>query len=458
MPSDARPVSVRRRLLSWLLAASLFIGIFALFDTRAEAIRMARDISDRVLAGSAHAILERVTVTVDGGVSVEIPFSALDMLTSTAQDQVFYRVDGPAGILTGYADLVPATVLDGATSGFADDMLRGTPIRKATVQRELTTGEGLVPVSVTVAESTLAREGLAGSILARSALRLAVLIAASAVVAWVATTVALRPLDRLGRAISDRAPQDLNAIAEPAPVEVWPVLEALNGFLARLKSAVAALQSFSANANHQIRTPLTVARTQIALARRSKDQAAHRSALAKADAALVRADQVLAQLLLLARIEADGARPALSPIDLAAIARSVTEELVPESIRTGHDLGFEGPAKLVVTSERVLLGELLRNLIGNALQHTPEGTEITLAVFAQGEGAMIRLTDDGPALPDEAFQRLQRALDPTAETRVRHETHGLGLLIVRDISAALGATLKLSRGNAGQGLVFTVEF
>ena len=112
-PKD--PVSLRRSILVWLVLATAAIGVLALLDTRNEARRTARDVSDRVLVGSAMSISEAVTVTAEGGIAISIPFSALDMLSSTAEDQVFYRVDGPDGVLTGYDDLAP--VAEGLTSG-----------------------------------------------------------------------------------------------------------------------------------------------------------------------------------------------------------------------------------------------------------------------------------------------------------------------------------------------------
>ncbi len=242
------------------------------------------------------AIAEGVSVDAAGGVAITIPFSALDMLSSAAQDRVFYRVDGPQGLLTGYGDLAPAGLAPGAGTGLADGVHKGMPVRTATILRELTTGEGALPFTVTVAETTQAREALARSILARSALRIGGLIAGALAVAWAAATLALRPLDRLSRAIAARAPHDLSPVVTPAPAELRPVLEALNGFLARLSGAVAALQNFAGNANHQIRTPLAVARTQIAMAGKVGGGAADPAALDKADAALVRIERVLAQL------------------------------------------------------------------------------------------------------------------------------------------------------------------
>ncbi len=98
--------SLRRRLLFWLLISTAVIGTLALVDTYREAVETSNIVSDRVLAGSALAIAERVVVAEDGSLEVDIPYVALEMLTSAAQDRVFYRVDGPPGkFITGYQSL-----------------------------------------------------------------------------------------------------------------------------------------------------------------------------------------------------------------------------------------------------------------------------------------------------------------------------------------------------------------
>lgn len=450
-----RPASLRRSILLWLVLATAAIGVLALFDTRTEALRTARDVSDRVLVGSAMAIAEGVDVAADGGLSIAIPYSALDMLSSTAQDRVFYRVDGPEGILTGYQDLDPVAVLPGQETGLADARYRTVPIRTATLLRELTTGEGTLPFTVTVAETTRARDALAQSILTRSALRIAGLIAGAALVAWTAATYALRPVDRLSRAIASRAPHDLTPLRVEAPAELRPVVDALNGFLLRLSRAMTALQNFASNANHQIRTPLTVARTQIAVA--SRPDGMRPAALDKADTALVRIERVLEQVLLLARVEASGTRPALQEVDLAALARAVTADLLPQAVRFGQDLGYDGPDRALARTEDVLLGELLRNLIGNALMHCPAETMVTVQLEDRGHELRLSVTDTGPPVPDPTLAALRARLLPTpGPAEMRSGTRGLGLHIVAEIAGALHADLALDRGPGGRGLAVTV--
>jgi two-component system sensor histidine kinase TctE len=453
----ARPGSLRRSILVWLVLATAAIGVIALVDTRIEALRTARDVSDRVLVGSAMSIAEGVDADAQGGVTISVPFSALDMLSSTAQDQVFYRVDGPQGLLTGYEDLATVPVSASVSTGLADLDYRGARVRTATILREITTGEGTLPIRVTVAETTRARDALASAILTRSALRIALLIVGAALVAWAATTYALRPLDRLSRQIAARAPHDLTRIADDAPAELLPVLDALNGFLSRLSAAMAALQNFASTVNHQIRTPLTVARAQVGLAGRP-DRGDQRGALDKADAALIRIERVLEQVLLLAQIEATGTRPDRKSVDVALLARYVTADLLPQAVRLGKDLGYEGPDNQTAWSEEVLLGELLRNLVDNALTHCPAGALVTVHLQEACPGSVrLSVTDTGFPLSDQDLARFHDRLDTgIGATGFRAGRHGLGLPIVAEISRALGASLSVGRGPGGLGLDVSV--
>jgi len=224
--------SLRRRLLLWLLVSTAVIGTVALFDTYHEAVKTANEVSDRVLAGSALAIAERVVVTEHGTLEVDIPYVALEMLTSAAQDRVFYRVDGPPGrFITGYQTLPTIAPTAGQSIGFADATFRGEPIRIAVLQRSASTGINSVPFAVTVAETTIARRQLTQTILLRSALRLAMMIAGAALIVWIAVTVSLRPLYRLSDAIAERSPNDLHPIEQRVPSEVQGLVDTVNSFM-----------------------------------------------------------------------------------------------------------------------------------------------------------------------------------------------------------------------------------
>ena len=447
--------SLRRRLLLWLFLATAAIGLLALLDTWREALRTAQSVSDRVLVGSALAIAERVTVDETGVLEVDIPYSSLEMLTSTAQDKVFYRVDGPVGsYLTGYADLAVMPV-PAAGVVFADGTYGEVGIRSATLLREVSTGARSIAFTVTVAESTLARAALARAILLRSALRLAVLIFGVAGIVWVAVTLALRPLVRLGAIIAERFPDDLRPVKADVPQEVAALVGAINSFMARLETALNGLRNFTGNASHQLRTPLAVVRTQLALIDRSATPEQMGAATAKAQTALERAERVLAQLLVLARVDAATGAAALQPVTIVGIAKEVTAELVPQALLCDVDLGFEGPDEAIALAEPVLIAELLKNLLNNAIAYAGRGAVVTVRVIRLENAVLLEVEDNGPGLaPDQMAQATQRkrGLPMRAPLQDQQAGYGLGLAITCEIAALFGADLQLGTGAGGRGL------
>lgn len=451
--------SLRRQLLGWLLVATAVFGVLALIDTYHEAVKTANTVSDRVLAGSALAIAERVVVNENGALEVDIPYVALEMLTSAAQDRVFYRVEGPPGhFITGYQALPTIADTGGQPTAYTNATFRGEPIRVAVLQRSASTGVNSVPFTVTVAETTIARRQLAQAILLRSALRLGLMIAGAAIIVWIAVTLALRPLYRLSDAIAERNPSDLHPIDQEVPVEVQGLVDTVNSFMVRLQSALNSLRHFSGNASHQLRTPLAIVRTQLALAGRAPSLKAAQEAAQKGDTAVAHAERILAQLLLMAKIDAAGSaepRP-LAEIDITALAQATTAEYVPVAAQADIDLGFDGGAPAIVRAEPLLFCEMLRNLIENAIAYAGSGAEVTVAIFAEDRTVGLQVEDNGPGIPAqrraEVLQRFSRGGNSDAPGM------GLGLSIVEDIAALFGATLTLQDGGGGKGLRAVVMF
>lgn len=449
--------SLRRRLLAWLLLATAVIGVIALIDTWREAEKTANEVSDRVLMGSALAIAERVIVSENGELEVDIPYVALEMLTSAAQDRVFYRVDGPPGtFITGYQSLPSIPRTEGQEAAFQDAMFRGEPIRVAALARSASTGISSVPFLVTVAETTIARQQLMQTILIRSALRLLFMIVGAAAIVWVAVTVSLRPLYRFSEAIAQRSPNDLRPITERVPTEVQGLVDTVNSFMVRLESALEALRNFTGNASHQLRTPLAIIRTQLAIAARSTDRSTAGSAIAKADAAVADGERILGQLLLMARIDVATRAASLQETDLSALAQALTAEKVPLAADAGIDLGFEGEDGVPIRGEPLLIGELLKNLITNCLLYAGRGADVTVRVRSDVERVVLEVEDNGPGIAPDVRESVLRRFERGA--RSDGEGSGLGLPIVEEIARLHGASLDLLSGSNGQGLTVRLVF
>ncbi|TBN09514.1 sensor histidine kinase [Agrobacterium cavarae] len=451
--------SLRRRLLGWLLVSTAIIGCVALADTYREAINTANIVSDRVLSGSALAIAERVVVAENGTLEVDIPYVALEMLTSAAQDRVFYRVDGPNGqFLTGYQNLPSVNGLQGDSPRYMDGVFRGEPIRIAGLRRFASTGINSVPFTVTVAETTIARSRLARAIILRSALRLLLMILGAAAIVWVAVTISLRPLYRLSEAIDERSPDDLHPIRQSVPVEVENLVETVNSFMVRLQSALDALRHFTGNASHQLRTPLAIIRTQLALAARAQTLEEAKAAAKKGDASVAHAEHILAQLLRMANIDAAGSgeKQSLIAVDLVSLAQSVTADFVPSAADADIDLGFEEVEPATVEAEPLLLRELLGNLISNAIAYAGRGSEITVRVRKIDGRACLEVEDNGIGIPAEK-RAIVRQRFARGEGNVAPGA-GLGLAIVEEIATLFKAELVLEDGAGGQGLKASIRF
>ena len=455
--------SLRRRLLLLLLLPLSLIGVLAMVDAYRDARITANEISDRVLSGSALAIAERVIVGADGKLEVDVPYVALEMLTSSAQDRVFYRVEGPGGaFITGYEKLpVPAGEFNetiGNRARFSDALFRGDAIRVATMDGAASTGKRSIPYRVVVAETTNARQKLANDILIRTAIRQALLVGIAAIIVWIGVTRALRPLQRLEEAIGRRSMDDLRPIEHAVPSEVEQLVVSINGFMQRLGGALDALRHFTGNASHQLRTPLTVIRTQLELTRRAETGDDASAALQVADGAVIHAERTLAQLLLLARVdEASADRLSDATFDLGAEAQKTTVAYLAKARERRIDLGFEGPdAPVEISGDAMLLGELLRNLIENAIAYAGEGVTVTVRVGREGAAAFLEVEDDGvgiePAKREKALERFVR-LSPDDQAGA-----GLGLSIVSEIAALFGARLTMKSGSEGKGLLVRVVF
>lgn len=241
------------------------------------------------------------------------------------------------------------------------------------------------------------------------------------------------------------------------PREVSGLVGTVNSFMGRLGAAIGGLRNFTGNASHQLRTPMTIVRTQLALADRAATLEEARSASKKADEAVVQAEHVLAQLLLLAHIDATASRKLQNQrqVDLTAIASQAVADRVRRADAAGIDLGFEGAVPISIHAEPLLLGEMTGNLIDNALAYAGENAEVTVRVLNTSGRPALEVEDSGPGIDedklDDVLKRFSRGTDTAPGT-------GLGLPIVDEIAGLFGGKLSLQKGPTGKGLLARVTF
>lgn len=263
-----------------------------------------------------------------------------------------------------------------------------------------------------------------------------IILPLAAMLAGLGLTQGLEPLSLLQEHMRRRKPSDLSPIRDDlAPAEIVPLIAAMNNVLKRLAASIESQRRFVANAAHQLKTPLAGIRTQCELALREKDPENMSKSLQQLLSGSQRATRLVNQLLVLARAESiDHAAPyASSAFDLNELAESCTLSWVDKAMEHQIDLGFD-PAQtaLPIFGNRVMINELLNNLIDNALIYTPPHGQVTVRANEAEDKVYLEVEDSGPGIPMEnrtkVFDRFFRVLGNEAEGS------GLGLSIVQEVA------------------------
>ncbi|MFK7903304.1 MAG: sensor histidine kinase, partial [Nitratireductor sp.] len=412
-PAKIEEYSLRTRLLLWLLIPLILIGLAALYDGYRSARITSDEVSDRVLAGSALAIAERVFVNDEGQLEVDIPYVALQMLTSSEDDRVFYKIEHLDGrFITGYRGLKLPTTKQNSDDNlnFSNGDFRGSQIRLVTLGAAASSNTKSLSFKVAVAETTNARKAIAQDLLIGTAIRIASLISAAALIVWFAVTRALLPLQKLEEAVARRSPEDVRPIRHNVPVEVSGLVNTINGLVGRFASSISALQNFTSYTSHQFRTPLALIKTHLEIASRETSKANKQDAIANARYAVDDAERIMAQLLLLARLDAVSKNEIRTKTcDLSALSREVCEEFVLRMSQSAQkdmniDIGFESEEAVFVYADETLVKEVVRNLVDNAIKHGGKSSKIDVIVAKQNLLGSICVQDHGAGFdPEKAF-------------------------------------------------------
>ena len=459
-----RRTSLRFRLLLGLLVpVVLFIAVNSVSIYR-QALAAATTAYDRTLLASAKTIGEQLDVQgydATASLQAKVPYSALEAFEADSQSRMYYRVSALDGeMVSGFAELpfwhgrIPDRPPYAALVHFYDDTFRGQPVRVAVLLQPVASERGLGMAVVQVAETLELRQTLARELLVdmlwRQLLLLAVVAAAVVfVVQW-----ATRPVRALGEAIAARAADDLSPVRAPdLPRELRPVVDAMTALMGRLQGLLEHQKRFVRDSAHQLRTPLAVLKAQVQSARRGDVPPAQ--ALTEISDTVDRATALANQMLSLAKIEQLRQQPESERLDLAEAMRQVALDVSP--LVAGKSLDFELDVRpAFVQAHRWMLQELARNLLHNAIKHSPEGGALTILVRADGDTATLLVADAGPGIGAELRERLFAPF--AAGDNLRGS--GLGLAICREIVQALGGRITLdNRNQAGvvQGLDARVQ-
>lgn len=275
------------------------------------------------------------------------------------------------------------------------------------------------------------------------------------VMTW-AVRRALLPMAKLTRQLQRRPADDLQPLAESrAPAELKPLIGAMNGLFARIEQMLVRERRFTADAAHELRTPLAVLRAQWDVVQRAGSPAERAAAEAKLGIGLDRMGRLVTQMLALSRVES-GTAPVFDDVRWTPVVEQAMSDCLALAERRGIELACEWPPAgrhpMPLLGDEHLLAVLLRNLLDNAVRYAPAGSAVTLRIGPDS----IEVENSGLPLSAEQLARLgERFYRPDGQQEVGS---GLGVSIVRRIAQLHGLELVFGTGADGTGVRVLLRF
>ena len=440
-----RLASLQARLLAGVLAVALGVGGLTAMLALRQAEHELGELLDAHLSQAAALLVVQHSGRLAHDDDAVLDAPSLHRYAPRAVFQVFH--EGQLALRSSQAPSAP--LVAGMAAGF-HTVTRGDVSWRVLVAQ----GAGN-DVTVLVGERESARREILWAVLGPllglggAALGLIALLGAG-VLRW-----GLAPLRRLRAELAARRPEQLAPLAlADAPAELVPLMAALNALFSRIEALLQGERRLTADAAHELRTPIAAIRTQAQVALGARDDAERRHALAATLSGCDRAARLIDQLLMLARLEAATAPPR-APLALAELARQAVADAAESPLNEGHALALEPASPVQAQGDALLTQVLLRNLLDNALRYSPPGSPVTLTLAATAAGWRLAVEDGGPGLGDAGLARLGQRFQ-RGDGSVQPGS-GLGWSIVRRIAALQGWAVTADRSPSLGGLRVRLE-
>jgi len=452
-------LSLRVHLINWLLTPLFVLWLFSTIAGYVATLNYANKPYDQVLLQRAQAVGEQLRLG-GGKERLGLDLKLPDGSSPTAPDKMFYTVsDRDGNKLAGNANLGRPLLYRGGKLGpmFSNSERDGEKTRN--VSLVFYNPDSKMLYQLYMSETIQQRQALIRGILANIVIPQLLLILIAVAAIWYALKQGLAPLEKLRREVTNRKRDDLSQLdGSQAPEEVRPLIDAVNHLLERLQLAMQAQKRFVADAAHQLRTPIAGLKTQSELALRTSDPEQKQQALEHILTSTEHGIRLVNQLMALARNEPGGqGTENFVPLDINRLAQECTASWIHAALEKNIDLGFEGiTTGETVQGDAASLGEMLGNLIDNAIRYTPAGGHITVGVNTTSQGAVLRVEDNGPGIEpqhrERVFERFYRVLG------TGQSGSGLGLSIVAEVVKRHMATISLDTGSDGRGTLINIRF
>lgn len=442
--------SLRNRLAISLIGGAAMLAVVLFIVVRSYAAQIAQQGQDSILEASVTSILDAVVLR-DGAVEVDFPYASFSMLSTKADDRVFYAIFQDGDWLSGYPDMPHEAETPGDRPTHVTATYLDATVRVAKATRTLVGADARTQVTVVVAQT---RDALAVTLnrISRNVASFGAgfFVLAALLSVW-ATSTTILPLRRLTLSITRRGPQDLSPVVKPVPSEMGPLVASLNQLMGRLDTSLRQSEDFIAEAAHRVRTPLATVRAYAEATLQRVEKEENRQALRSMVRAIDESSRAAGQLLDHAMITFRADHLERQPLDLVELATELATRLTPVAEMKDINLRIVGEARVITTGDPILLQNALRNLIDNALKYAPVESEIEIEVGSLPQPHVV-VRDEGHGFPLEEIDTLA-----TRFLRGNNATgtigSGLGLTIAQDVAQAHGGSLKLSNLSKGGACV-----
>lgn len=439
-----RPASLRARLLALVLS-----GVVAVFAVAtAGAYIEARQKVDALL--DAHLAQSLALLVAQAGEDLEEFDTEHAGEGVPVSNAVAFQIWDHGERLALHSANAPDVPLGDRRTGFSDRDIAGIHWRVYSAWDH--EGEYLIHVGERVDARREILDDLVGAMLAPLLVALPVL----GLLVWLAVSRGLRPVARVADDVQRRDSDRLDPLGlEGVPRELLPLVERLNALFARVTRSLDRERRFTADAAHELRTPLAAIRAQAEVALGTPEAGARDAVLRKVIAGCDRAARLVEQLLTLARLDAAPA-DAAETVDLARLAAEVTADATPAALGRRIDIALEAEPAVSVRGYAGLLRILLRNLVDNAVRYSPDGSDVRVEVRREGDRVVLVVRDSGDGIrPEDRARVLERFYRVPGS---RSEGSGLGLSIVARIAEVHGASVAVGEGLGGRGTGVSVVF
>ena len=441
--ASARRRSVRRQLLTALLTVVSAAWIIAAGLSFVDARHEVSEVLDAHLAQTAALVMAQWD-----GDDDEIETEHAPVLHRYSR-RLMFQVWEDGRVLRLHSQNAPNSPISSVRQGFSETTIGDTRWRVFSARDA---GGGIV---VQVAEQLHERDELTTAVARNFVLPLAIALPILGGVIWVAVGRALRSVTDVDQQVASRTADNLAPLdASDAPLEIGALVVNLNSLFGRVEQLIEQERQFTADAAHELRTPLAAIRAHAQVAQGATDDAERSRALSGVIAGCDRATHTVNQMLTLARLAPDAVSFRPVPVDLAAVLKETVGELAQPALAKAMDIGLTDGSGVAVLGDAGLLAILFRNLIDNAIRYGPSGTSVDVATAMTASHARVTVTDAGPGIPAEQREEVGRRFYRAPGTQAPGS--GLGLSIVQRIVDLHRGTLQFETPPTGKGVRVTV--